>query len=643
MRLSIAARLAALILACATVILVFVVGYAYMVSRDTIVDLARKNGDALAQATANRINAEFLATAKVTNTVAATLEDADLSHRFLLDLGRRILFSNPGIFGTAVAFEPDAFERGTKYFAPYSFRKDFTITSVNLGGDDYNYFAKDWYQLARELNRPVWTEPYYDEGGGKALMITYSAPFSRRTPRGMQTAGVVTADIDLAWLQRMIASVQVTASGHVFLLSRYGAYIAHPDPDLIMNETIFTHAEDLKLSSLRDLGREMVAGKTGFTEFSDLPGVGAAYVSYHALPDERWSLAVVLPKAELLAGATRVTQVMTGIGLAGFVILAGAVLAVSGTITRPLRILTRAAGGIAAGNLDQPMPTIAPGDEVGDLAASFASMKDALKKHIADLTTATVARERIESELRIARDIQMSILPKIFPPFPDRAELDVFAAIVPAREVGGDLYDFFFVDGHRFCFLIGDVSGKGVPAAFFMAVTKTLIKAVAEREPDPGRILTKVNDELAADNDSCMFVTLFLAILDTRTGRLEFGNAGHNAPLLLRRGHPPEWIGSLEEPMAGAMPDIEYTTDALDLGPDDMLFLTTDGVCEAMNPALELYSDARLLESVSAHADAEAHNLITAVSASVTDWAAGAEQSDDITMLAVRYLGPAQQ
>jgi sigma-B regulation protein RsbU (phosphoserine phosphatase) len=643
MRLSIGARLSALTLACVTLILALVVGYAYVVSRDTIVELARKNGAALAQGTASRINAQFQATAKVTETVAATLEDADLSRRFLSDLGRRILFSNPGIFGTAVAFEPQAFERGTKYFAPYSYRKNYAITSVNLGGDDYNYFTKDWYQLARELNRPVWTEPYYDDGGGDTLMITYSAPFSRRTPRGLQPAGVVTADIDLAWLQSTISSVSVSASGYVFLLSRYGAYIAHPDPALIMNETIFTHAEDLNLPSLRDLGKEMVAGRAGFAEFSDLPGVGAAYVAYQPLPDERWSLAVVLPKDELLAGANRVTRIMTGIGLAGFVLLAGVILAVSGTITRPLRILTRAAGGIAAGNLDQPMPAIAPGDEVGDLAASFASMKEALKRHIADLTTATAARERIESELRIARDIQMSILPKIFPPFPDRAELDVYASIVPAREVGGDLYDFFFADEHRFCFLIGDVSGKGVPAAFFMAVTKTLIKAVAEREKAPGRILSKVNDELAADNDSCMFVTLFLAILDTRTGRLEFGNAGHNAPLLLRRGRPPEWVGSLEEPMAGAMPDIDYTTGALDLAPGDTLFLTTDGVGEAMNPALELYTDDRLLETVTAHASAGAQDMLRAVSASVADWAGGAEQSDDITMLAVRYLGPAPQ
>lgn len=639
MKISLAVRLSALILTCAALVFALVVGYAYVVSREAIVEQARQNGEVLAQATANRISAQFLATAKVTDTVAATLEDADLSQLFLIDLGRRVLASNPGIFGTATAFEPQAFDRDKTFFAPYSYRQGSRIISTSLGGEGYNYFAKDWYQLAKELNKPAWSEPYYDEGGGSTLMITYSAPFSRRTPRGLQTAGVVTADIDLAWLRSMVASVRVLSTGYVFLLSRYGAYIAHPDPDLIMNETIFTHAEDLDLGTLRNLGREMVAGRAGFAEFSDLPGVGEAYVSYLPLPDERWSLGVVLPKAELLARINRVTQVMTGIGLAGFTVLAVVILLLSASITRPLRLLTRAARDISTGDLDQELPSLGRGDEVGELAASFSSMKTSLKAHIASLTTATAARERIESELRIARDIQMGILPKIFPPFPKRPELDVFATILPAREVGGDLYDFFFLDENRFCFLIGDVSGKGVPAAFFMAVTKTLIKVVAEREPDPGRILTKVNDDLAADNESCMFVTLFLAILDTRDGQVAYANAGHNPPLLLRAGLPPAWIESMEEPMAGAMPDVEYGTGSLSMAPGDAILLHTDGICEAMNTRLILFSEARLLETAAVHAEKSTTDLIRAISGAVTDWADGAEQSDDITMLAVRYLG----
>lgn len=639
-RMAIATRLSLLILACVTAIVVLVAGYAFESSRRTMVDMARENGALLAQSTAGRISAQLQATAKVTETVAATLEDADMRESDLRDLTRRILFSNPGIFGSAIAFEPHAFQAGRRFFAPFSFRQDSHVTSTTLGGADYNYFAMDWYQLAKELNQPIWTEPYFDEGGGRALMVTYSAPFARVTPRGLQLTGVVTADVNLDWLQRMIASIRVSDNGHVFLLSRYGAYIAHPDAELIMNETIFTHAEELNHPPLRDLGTEMVSGRSGFIEFADFPGVGAAYVSFRPLPDEHWSLGVVLPKDELLAGVNRLTRVMAGIGLAGFAVLAGVVLLVSGSITRPLRILTGAAAGIAGGDLEQPMPFIAPGDEVGDLAASFERMRESLKRHIANLTETTAAKERIESELRIAHDIQMGILPKTFPPFPDRTELDVFASILPAREVGGDLYDFFFVDEHRFCFLVGDVSGKGVPAAFFMAVTKTLIKAVAEREPDPGRILARVNDELAADNDSCMFVTLFLAILDTRTGRLGYGNAGHPSPLLLRAGLPPERIAGMEEPMAGAMPDIDYSTGTLDLLPGDALFLSTDGVSEAMNPDLELYSDDRLLETVAGQARAGARDLVLAVSASVTAWAGDAEQSDDITMLAVRYLGP---
>lgn len=638
MKLSLAVRLSVLILACATLVLALVVGYASLVSRGAIVEQARQNGEALAQATANRISAQFLATAKVTDTVAATLEDADLSRSFLIDLGRRVLASNPGIYGTATAFEPQAFERDKTFFAPYSFRQGSRITSTSLGGEGYNYFAKDWYQLARELNRPIWTEPYFDEGGGSALMVTYSAPFSRRTPRGLQTAGVVTADIDLAWLESMVSSVRALSSGYVFLLSRYGAYIAHPDPDLIMNETIFTHAEDLGLDTLRNLGRDMVAGRAGFAEFSDLPGVGEAFVSYLPLPDEGWSLGVVLPKAELLAGVNRVTHVMTGIGLAGFAALTAVILLLSASITRPLRALTRAARDISTGDLDQELPSTGRSDEVGELAASFSSMQTSLKAHIESLTAATAARERIESELRIARDIQMGILPKIFPPFPTRPELDVFATILPAREVGGDLYDFFFLDDNRFCFLIGDVSGKGVPAAFFMAVTKTLIKVVAEREPDPGRILAKVNDDLAADNESCMFVTLFLAILDTRDGRVVYANAGHNPPLLLPGGREPVWIESLEEPMAGAMPDVEYGTGSLTMAPGDAILLHTDGVCEAMNTCQALFSETRLLDTAT-RAGASAGELIRTVGDAVTDWARGAEQSDDITMLAVRYLG----
>ncbi len=639
-RTGIAVRLAVLILACSLVILTGIVWYNYVVSRNIIISQDEHTGAGLAQATSARISKVLYAVQKVADSIAYTLEDAEISPKLIDDLGRRVLAGNPEIFGTAIAFEPYSFDPARLYFAPYHYRSQNRIASTNLGSRDYRYFHMDWYQLAKELDKAIWTEPYYDEGGGHALMCTYSVPFYRQVDGKRTFAGVVTADIDLTWLQSMISEVDVYDSGHVFLLSRYGTFISSPNPDLIMNETIFTWAEERGVPELRDVGRAMVQGKSGYRELKDLPGVGDVFLYYMPLPAENWSLAIVFPKDEMLAGVTHLSHTVAIIGLAGFLALAALVIFISGGITRPLRKLTVVANRVASGDLDQKVPEIRTRDEVGELATSFKTMKTSLKEYIANLTTATAERERIESELRIAREIQMGILPKLFPPFPERSEFDVYASIEPAKEVGGDLYDFFFVDDRHFCFLVGDVSGKGVPAAFFMAVTKTLLKVVAERGLDPGPILSKVNADLAAENESCMFVTLFLAIVDIETGETRYANAGHNPPVFLRKGSEPEWVPPLNEPVAGVMEDMEYSTKTMRMEPGDSLFIYTDGVTEAMDGDRNMYSDPRLLELLGTLGAVPAQELVTAVDVSIKAFTGGAEQSDDITMLAMQFHGP---
>jgi len=315
-----------------------------------------------------------------------------------------------------------------------------------------------------------------------------------------------------------------------------------------------------------------------------------------------------------------------------------AVILIANHITKPMRNLSDAALEIANGNLNAVLPKTRSRDEVGQLSESFGFMQQSLREFIADLKRTTIQKERIESELRIAHDIQMGILPKIFPPFPDHKEFDIFAILEPAREVGGDLYDFFFIDEHRFCFLIGDVSGKGVPAAFLMAVTKTLLKVVAERGVEPGAILEKVNNDLAEDNESCMFVTLFLAILDIRNGEVSYGNAGHNPPVLLADNRA-SFLEPLNEPIAGAMPDMTYTTRHMTMAPGETLFLYTDGVTEAMNNKQELYSDERLLHFLETADKGKVIDIVKAANKSVVEFAGNAEQSDDITMLALKYAG----
>ena len=276
-------------------------------------------------------------------------------------------------------------------------------------------------------------------------------------------------------------------------------------------------------------------------------------------------------------------------------------------------------------------------DEVGELAASFVYMEQELRKSIKNLTETTAAKERIESELKIARAIQMSMVPKISPPFPDRDEFDLYAVIEPAKEVGGDFYDFFFVDDDYLYFVIGDVSDKGVPASLFMAVTKTLIRSQTSKGMSPDEILTRVNKDLCVDNDSNMFVTVFCGMFHTLTGDVWYSNGGHNPPYLLSACGEVTALARTGGMVLGVMEDIPYQTKQIRLGTGDGLFLYTDGITEAMDDHGNLFSDERLRAILRQTKGATPGEIIRGVVGEVKRFAAGAPQSDDITALALTY------
>ncbi len=251
-------------------------------------------------------------------------------------------------------------------------------------------------------------------------------------------------------------------------------------------------------------------------------------------------------------------------------------------------------------------------------------------------------KELIESELSVAREIQMSIVPKIFPAFPDRSEFDIFASLEPAKEVGGDLYDFFLLDDDHLCFTVGDVSGKGVPASLFMAVTKTLLKAKADISLRPDEILYQVNNELCKDNDSGMFVTDFLGILTISSGEVIFSNGGHNIPFILRRGGSAWSLPKIPGMALGVMEKAKYTCSEIRLEYGDSLLVYTDGVTEAMNPAGELLGEEHLKRILLGSGGGTAKEEALHVLAKTREFADGAMQSDDITILALKYLRPVQ-
>ena len=246
-------------------------------------------------------------------------------------------------------------------------------------------------------------------------------------------------------------------------------------------------------------------------------------------------------------------------------------------------------------------------------------------------------KDRMEDELNIGHDIQMSMLPLVFPPYPDRNEFSINALLEPAREVGGDFYDFFFIGKDELCLVIGDVSGKGVPGALFMAVTRTMIKSSALGDRSPASIVTRVNEELSADNPQCMFVTLFLGIVNVRTGEFRFTNAGHNPPYIIQDGGELVCLDHRHGPIIGAVEGIAYKENVLSFSRNDRLLLFTDGVTEAMNPAGDLYLENRLEEFLNKHQTLPTDDLVTEVLAAVEEFAADAEQADDITLLAFSF------
>jgi sigma-B regulation protein RsbU (phosphoserine phosphatase) len=639
---SITVKAVCLFLLISTIILAVVYLYSYLVSRKIIVDLAEENSRAHGGNVAHLITSKIRPIEKIVSNIAISLENPELSDEAIIELTKGVIEGNESVFGAAIAFEPFGMFSERLYFAPYSYRTDEGLSTMYLGNTDYRYFHHDWYQLPKLLEQPVWTEPYFDTGGGNILMVTFAAPFYREQDGERRFAGIVTADVSLAWLQAYISDIKLYESGYATLLSGTGMVISHPSKNLVLNETIFSLAEALEDEQLWEIGRDAVAGGTGFLERTRVADQKKSFVYYRSLAIGGWSLLFLFPQEEVLGEITSLGWRTLAINLLGFVVLSLAIIWLTRKFTRPIINLSQSAKEIARGNLNAAIPTLDSNDELGDLTTSFSEMQDSLNHHIEELTKTTASKERIESELRIARNIQMSILPKIFPPFPDRKEFDVFSLIRSAKEVGGDLYDFFFLDEQRFCFLIGDVSDKGVPAAFFMAVTKTLLKVIAEQYPDPGDILTKVNNDLAEGNESCMFVTLFIAIIDLKTGRVQAGNAGHNPPVLLTRDSV-SYLPSPHEPVAGAMGDLVYTTQEFALNSGDYLMLYTDGVTEAMDITRQCYSDERLLDTMEIVSRQSPEQIVRDLEKSVSEFAGDAEQSDDITMLCLRYNGPADE
>jgi sigma-B regulation protein RsbU (phosphoserine phosphatase) len=633
----IAFRLSFWILLSAVIIFTLVFGYYYTLSRRLLVEKIEQYAGVLAEGTAAQIGTVLAATQKIPENLALTFAAEPPRSRLKLEaLMESILRGNSEIYGLAVAFEPYAWTKEKRHFSPYVFKGQTGIESTLIS---YDYFTWDWYKRPSQSKRPVWVEPYFDEGAGNIVMSTYSVPFYRLNSGRKTFSGIVTVDISLAWLGRIVSDIQIGKTGYAFLISQNGTFITHPDSRLMMRKTLFGLADENKDVKLRDVGFKMTAGESGFIHAGSLMTGKDCWLAYAPLASTGWSLGLVLPQDELMADVNRFYRLTLLFGTLGMLILFCVIVWIASGITRPLRELTQATRTLAEGDLEMKIPAVRHADEVGQLASSFAIMRESLQNYIRDLTKTTAAKERIESELKIAHDIQMGILPRLFPPFPDRTDMDIYATLLPAREVGGDLYDFFFMDDDHLCFTVGDVSGKGVPAALLMAVTKILIKSKATQGLSSETILSRVNEDLALDNPSMMFVTLFLGILNVRTGEVAYCNGGHPPPYILRAAGGIEPLPTTGGMALGVVSDFPYRSATVKLQKNDTLFLYSDGITEANDSRFELFGDQRLSDALASLQHQSLKTIIDGVLVIIEAFAQNEPQADDITMLVVRYFG----
>ncbi len=498
---------------------------------------------------------------------------------------QRIVEDNPAVVGSAIAIVPDYY-KGVHLLAPYTFRRlgSYEPVTTSLADESYNYPEQEWFKKALENEKGYWSEPYVDEGGGELLMTTFSVPIKDRSGH---IAAVLTADLSLDWLTDLVGNVKVYPNAYSMMISRTGQFLVCPVETLIMHKTIQEVTNSMEdTSMMNSLSRSMLKGESG-NQTIRYKGA-TSYVYFSPMERTGWSMSIVIPENEIYGNIRRAGTLVLFLQLLGLLMLVLIIRAV---------------------------------------------IKNALKFREVD-----EKKKRMEGELHIASAIQMAMIPKISADTPTHDDTELSASITPAKEVGGDFYDYYFRDQKLF-FCIGDVSGKGVPAALVMAVSRSLFRTVSSHESSPCRILSAMNDFMSDTNENNMFVTLFCGVLDIPSGKLRYCNAGHNPPLVLTKDIKP--LPVLPNLPLGVMQGMPFQEQETVLHYDDALFLYTDGLTEAENQEHELFGEKRMEAVLHKRRGVQEH--LEAMQKAVADFVGVAPKSDDLTMMFIHYMNKDQK
>lgn len=600
---------------------------------------AERDADRLAARLAAGLDAVIRPIEGGIRTVAYQLEEIDPPPAQYPPRIRGILAAWPDVYGSTIAVEVGKGSVNARPFAPYFYRRNDSIAYSDLALESYGYQELAWYRRAADAGQPVWSLPYFDAGGGETWMVTYSMPFFRKHPDDHRAlAGVVTADLDLNWVTGTAAKVALGPIGMGWLVSPPGprAFVA---PIGVTAERLGRFGGSMNQDAIRAIGERMLERRATFELLPASVTPKPAYLAVRNLETLDWRLMLVIPRSELLSEARALLNRQLGLGAIGLVMLIAAISLVAAGIARPVRALAEAVGKAREEDLDFRLPEAPRRDEVGVLTEALRRMRDSLQRHI-QLRVASLAEQaRLEHELAIAASIQQSMLPRRDSSgLPTAAR--VAAALLPAKQVGGDLYDYFELGDGNFMFAIGDVSDKGIPAALFMARMSALLRVLGAAGELPDRLLAAVNARLVEGNDAAMFVTVGCGVLDVRTGRIRYASAGHDAPLLRTLEGTVLPLTAENGPAIGIDAAAEYQLTQGFIAPGETLVLFTDGVTEAEAQDGSFFGFDRLTALVRDAPDGDPHTLVQRIVDAVAAHAAGFHASDDLAVLAVSLSPP---
>lgn len=529
------------------------------------------------------------------------------------------------VTGCAVAFA-DGVYRNEHWFSPYSYNdvKTGELKTIQLGNAEYDYFEMEWFKVPYESGKPHWSSPYFDEGGGGQRMVTYSFPLKDES--GVVYA-IVTADVPIKWIEDAVAKIHPYENSFTSILCEDGKMIGVDDTALIS----LMRAEVRKNIKMQEIVRMMKEGADSAVNFKDNNGDWT--MAIFAPMRTGWSASLICRYEDVLYQTSRLYNFLFNIGLIGLLILFVCSYFAMRRLMKPIVKLTDAAMHISTGQFDAQLPEIKTHDEMMQLRDSFAYMQKSLTEYIEELKTTTAANNRMEGELSVASDIQMGMLRTDFPE-------DMFAKLVPAKEVGGDLY-YYVQKDNKLYFAVGDVSGKGAPAALMMSITQAALYFVSSFDLSIEKMVERVNDSIAEANSANLFVTLFLGRIDLTTGEMDYCNAGHNSIIVL----PPEgdayYLKAIPNLALGLFKGFDYHGEHMTLQHGTRLVLYTDGVNEAEKADKSQFGDDRLLQWANTSVARDKSNSEQAVVENLYDtvrsFADGNLQNDDISIMSIKY------